>query len=164
MVSIRGALNRIAALGQRPHPIPEQKYGAFHELYLRLKDSGLFDPAVYLSLQDDVRNAHEDPWWHFLRHGLAEGRHFTSPESVTQALAQAQCEFADARDEFVKIASLDQGKTDNIGGTLREKKVKIGVYCSSAGNFYMQEIADLLTIGLQQCGIDAVLRDERSSK
>ena len=61
MVSVRGALNRISALGQRSHPVSEEKYGEFHELFVRIGKSGLFDPNVYLSQHEDVRNAREDP-------------------------------------------------------------------------------------------------------
>ena len=51
-----------------------------------------------------------------------------------------------------------------MGAKLRDKKVKIGIYCSKVGNFYMQEIADLLHIGLRDYGLDALLRSEQSDK
>ena len=164
MVSVRGALNRISALGQRSHPVSEEKYGEFHELFLRIGKSGLFDPNVYLSLHEDVRNAGEDPWWHFLRHGLSEGRHFTSPEAVARSLARVQPQFAAARADFLKAAICAQQETTDVGAKLRDKNVKIGIYCSKVGNFYMQEIADLLHVGLRDYGLDALLRSEQSDK
>ena len=45
---------------------------------------------------------------------------------------------------------------------MREDGVRIGVLSNSEGNFYMHEIAELLALGLQQGGIDAVQRDELS--
>src|SRR5204862_7481843 len=47
---------------------------------------------------------------------------------------------------------------------LRRRGVKIGVFCSSLGNFFMREIADLLAWGLQAEGIDAVQRDENANR
>jgi hypothetical protein len=164
VVSVRGVLNQISALGQRSHPVSEEKYGEFHELFLRIGKSGLFDPNVYLSQHEDVRNAGEDPWLHFLRYGLSEGRHFTSPEVVARSLARVQPEFVAARADFIKIAACAQQETADAGAKLRDKNVKIGVYCSTVGNFYMQEIADLLHIGLQDYGLDALLRSEQSNK
>jgi hypothetical protein len=152
----------VAALG-RPR-LPGPKYGALHELYLRIERSGLFDPDVYLAEQEDVRNAGEDPWRHFLHHGLAEGRQFTSLESVARSLARTQPGFARAREEFVKAATYAQDETVRPGARLRDKKAKIAIYCSKLGNFYMQELADLLHLGLQGYGIDAFLRNEQSDK
>lgn len=40
-----------------------------------LNDSGLFDGALYLERNDDVRDADLDPLQHFHRHGWREGRH-----------------------------------------------------------------------------------------
>jgi hypothetical protein len=35
-----------------------------------------FDPAAYLELHQDVRDAGIDPWHHYLHHGLHEGRRY----------------------------------------------------------------------------------------
>jgi hypothetical protein len=164
VASIRGALSRLATLGQRNHPTEHLKFGHLNELYLRIEKAGLFDPDVYLSQQDDVRNAQEDPWWHFLRHGLGEGRHFTSPESAARCLAQVQSEFAAAREEFTKLSDNTEDKAVRLGSRLQDENIKIGIYCSKVGNFYMQEIADLLYLGLTQFGVNVFSRNEESDK
>lgn len=164
MVSVRGALNRIVGLGRPARPSLQNNFGPFQGLYERIEGSGLFDPEVYLAQQDDVRNARLDPWGHFLRHGMDEGRHFTSAESVARVIARVQCEFPPARDAFVLAASETRQATDQAGAKLRNRNAKIGVFCSSEGNFYMLEIAELLCAGLRDSGIEAALRDERSSR
>jgi hypothetical protein len=35
-----------------------------------------FDPKLYLEINPDVRSAGIDPWYHFLKHGIEEGRKF----------------------------------------------------------------------------------------
>jgi hypothetical protein len=162
VVSVRGALNRIVALGQPRSPASRGKYGAFHDLYLRIDRSGLFDPDVYRSQHADL--AEEDPWRHFLHHGLAEGRQFTNAETVARSLAQIQPEFVAARGEFLKTATYAQDQTTRLGAKLRDKRVKIGIYCSKLGNFYMHEIADLLHLGLRRFDVEAFHRHEQSDK
>jgi hypothetical protein len=46
---------------------------------------------------------------------------------------------------------------------LRRRGTRIAVFCSSLGNFYMREIADMLAWGLQAEGIDTAQRDEMAS-
>jgi hypothetical protein len=162
VVSVRGALNRIAALGQPRPVVPQEKYGALHDLYLRIDRSSLFDPDAYLSLHPDLVD--EDPWRHFLHHGLPEGRQFTSAETVARSLAQIQPEFVVAREEFLKAATYAQDQITPLGVKLRDKQAKIGLYCSKLGNFYMHEIADLLHLGLRRLDIEAFHRHEQSDK
>src|SRR5437762_8680572 len=56
------------------------------------------------------------------------------------------------------------GDVAESAAPLRHRGVKIGVFCSSLGNFFMREIADLLAWGLQAEGIDAVQRDENANR
>jgi len=162
VVSVHGALNRIAPQG-RPHPpVFQGKYGVLHDLYLRIERSGLFDAEAYLAQHGDL--AGEDPWDHFLQYGLPEGRQFTSAESVARALAQIQSEFPVFREEFLKEATYAEQRAAELGAKLRAKNVKVGIFCSNLGNFYMHEIADLLQLGLRRWGIEAFLRHEESDK
>jgi hypothetical protein len=59
----------------------------------------------------------------------------------------------------------------NTGGAHREITAqcrqagdRIGVFCSSVGNFFMHELADLIAWGLEAEGIATVRRDETASK
>jgi hypothetical protein len=158
LVSVRGALSRIAAGIRGDRAIAENRYGRLHDLYVRIAAAGIFDPETYLSLNPDVRNAGADPWWHLLYHGLEEGRPFTSAESVAEALAWTQKEYSLACNEYLK--NIKRSKKNKSLISSWEKKIKIGIYCSTKGNFYMNEIADLLYMGLHNYGIDVFLRDE----
>src|SRR5207237_59191 len=55
------------------------------------------------------------------------------------------------------------GDVAECAAPLRRRGVKIGVFCSSLGNFFMREIADLLAWGLEAEGITAIQRDETGS-
>ena len=160
----RAVIDRLAALGEGRGTNPEHRYGQFNELYHRLRACDLFDSEAYLAHHEDVRNAGEDPWWHFLRHGLDEGRQFTSPESAATALARAQQEITDARRDGLDATLRLADQTAAFAEKLRKRQAKIAIYCSRRGNFYMEEIADLLLLGLQSCGIDAVKRDEDANQ
>jgi hypothetical protein len=153
VVFLRGAHNRSAVAAS-----------SHHSLYDKVVATGLFDPEAYLANNPDVRAANVDPWMHFQRHGLEEGRPFTSPESIAPHLARAQQHFAGACAELEEQVASVEADPGRAGARLRARRARIGIYCSRSGNFYMQEIADLLAGGLQSVGIDAVLRHEESSK
>jgi hypothetical protein len=135
-------------------------------LRARIEAAGLFDPDAYLSLNEDLRAGCSDAWAHFLAHGFAEGRPFTTPEGVVRLLAQMHAELDEARDSYLAAATRAFGGADNseIAAMFRKRGVRIGVFCSTEGNFYMQEIADLLAWGLQALEIDAVQRNETGDK
>jgi hypothetical protein len=161
---VRVITDRLAVLGTSRAVSPEQKYGQLNSLYRRVEACGLFDPDVYLARHEDIRNAGEDPWWHFLRHGLEEGRQFTSPESAAAALARAQQEIAEARRKAPGTTPGIADQTACAANKLRNRAARIAIYCSRQGNFYMAEIADLLLLGLQSCGVNAVRRDEEADQ
>jgi Rhamnan synthesis protein F/Tetratricopeptide repeat len=135
------------------------------KLRARIEAAGLFDPQLYLSLNDDVRGARMDAWDHFLTHGLYEGRHFTNTDLVARLLVRMDKELKGARDRYVAAANQALARADcsKIAALFRKKGIRIGVYCSSQGNFYMHEIADLFVWGLKSEQIDAVLRNEMAS-
>jgi len=57
---------RLAALMPAPIRVRKQK--------ARLKRTGIFDPDAYLAAHPDVAEAGLDPLWHYINHGMAEGR------------------------------------------------------------------------------------------
>lgn len=75
-------------------------------------------------------------------------------------------ELAEARDSYLAAATQALGGADNseIAPLFRKRGIRIGVFCSAEGNFYMQEMADLLAWGLQALKIDAVQRNEAADK
>jgi tetratricopeptide (TPR) repeat protein len=131
----------------------------------RIVASGIFDPNVYLSLHEDLRRDGADAWEHFIDHGLDEGRPFTSCEVVARRLAEMDSKLAKDRVDFRQAAQKMLTARDNaeIAATFRQHGVRIGVFCSSEGNFFMHEIANLVAWGLQAEGVAAVRRDETDS-
>ena len=132
----------------------------------RVRASGLFDPDVYLELHPDIPRHSAEAWRHFLRHGLEERRAFTSPLVVARLLAQMDDAIRAERHCLTRLAegAAADGDVAECAAPLRRRGVKIGVFCSSLGNFFMREIADLLAWGLQAEGIDAVQRDENANR
>jgi tetratricopeptide (TPR) repeat protein len=136
------------------------------DLCARIEASGLFDPDVYLSLNDDLPRDGADAWEHFLDHGLNEGRCFTNCQIVARALAHIDSRLKRECLGFraaARQAYAGGGRLMNAS-PLRRKGIRIGVFCSSEGNFFMHELADLIAWGLQAEGIAAVRRDEAANK
>ncbi|MBV8494712.1 MAG: hypothetical protein JO162_14690 [Alphaproteobacteria bacterium] len=132
----------------------------------RVRASGLFEPEVYLSLNPDRAAVAEDPWRDFLQHGLREGLPFTSPETVARLLAEMDATIRAERYFLTRLAETSSAAVGDVenGAPLRRRATKIAVLCSSLGNFFMRDIADLLTWGLQAEGIDAVQRDQTANR
>jgi hypothetical protein len=132
----------------------------------RLRASGLFDPELYVSLHPDLPRDPDKAWQHFVQHGMSERRPFTSPEIVARCLARLDRDLTIERLRFVAAAENAVSDVGDGGAAalLRKGRVRIGVFCSSLGNFFMREIADMLAWGLQAEGIEAIQRDETSDK
>ena len=132
----------------------------------RLRASGLFDPQVYLSLNPDLAADVDSAWSHFLQSGFREGRPFTSPETVARLLVELDAALDAERYSLTRLAESRFAAGDEIDhvSPLRRPGTKVGVFCSSLGNFFMREIADLLAWGLQAEGIDTAQRDETASR
>jgi hypothetical protein len=130
----------------------------------RIESSRLFDPEVYLSLHKDLQSSEIDPWEHFLNYGFNEGRRFISSEQFARFLEEidsgSTCNSSARTADNVLVARQNTAAVS----FLREKQITVGVFCSSEGNFYMREFAELIVWGLQAHGINAFPRDETSSK
>jgi hypothetical protein len=129
-----------------------------------VRASGLFDPDVYVVLNPDLRDP-ADAWQHFWQHGLHEGRPFTSTVVVARALASFEADLQTERGRFsaraeAALAGMDE---EDAAVLLRRRDIRVGVFCSSIGNFFMREIADLLAWGLEAQGIRAIQRDETAN-
>jgi hypothetical protein len=122
----------------------------WHAWHQRLVDTGLFDPATYLAVNPDLTGITADPHEHFARVGLHEGRPFTDATVVARVLAG--------------LPPPALPETEPGLDWFHQKDPHIGVFCSAEGNFYMQEIADLLALGLRDLGIRATRRDETADR
>ena len=131
----------------------------------RIAASGLFDPEVYLSLHSDLRQDEVDAWQHYVDSGINERRHFTNCEAVAKAIADLDEDLQLAANEFQKAAEVAFAKNDEdpVAALFRRHNIRIAIFCSSVGNFFMREIADALGWGLQEQGIAAIHCDEYTS-
>jgi hypothetical protein len=132
----------------------------------RVRISGLFDPDAYVAQNPDLSRDPADAWSHFLRYGLSEGRPFTSAEVVARVLAGLEDDLRTERHRYAAMAEAALAGIDDedTAAVLRRRGVRVGVFCSSIGNFFMREIADLLAWGLEGEGISAVQRDETANR
>jgi hypothetical protein len=135
------------------------------EIHRRLAFAGLFEADSYLKLNDDLP-AGTDAAVHFVKHGLPQGRRFTTAASVARLLSILAPELEAAQRKFLADAGHAQSgdATAGLAGWFVARNVQIGVFVSAVGNFYMAEIAELLVWGLQALGIGASLRDETARR
>jgi hypothetical protein len=134
-------------------------------LEARLRGCGLFDPAAYVARNPDLDIKRHEAWQHFCDQGLRQGRPFTSPEVVARLLAENAAPVQAERFCLTQLAEarLAAGHNLDLAEPLRRRGARIAVFCSSLGNFYMREIADMLAWGLQAEGVDTVQRDETAN-
>jgi hypothetical protein len=128
-----------------------------------IKRSGLFVASVYESLHEDVRG-HADPLGHYAELGIEERRPFTSTESTAQAFAKAASEIDAALREAENLLSANapMAAVQRAAAELASRGARIAIYCNSQGNFFMQEIANLLHWQLSALGVTSQLRHETS--
>jgi hypothetical protein len=129
-----------------------------------LERLGLFDPAAYLEMNEDLRLADVEPWAHFLGDGIRDGRPFTTPDLVARALSRLAPDIQDALLEVNERLASDscEKQVQKAAELLVSADYKVAVYSSSRGNFFMQEIANLVYWQLKALGINIHLRTEES--
>ena len=132
----------------------------------RLTQAGLFDPDIYRSVNLDLAAITADLSEHFARVGIHEGRPFTNSTVVARAQAKLAPTIATAQTHYRTRAeqALAAGMQDPAIQWFRAKNPSIGVFCNTEGNFYMQEIADLLAAGLRSLGLRAASRDQTAPR
>jgi glycosyltransferase involved in cell wall biosynthesis len=109
----------------------------------------LFDSSYYLEQNPDVAQSGVNPLAHYIFQGSREGR-------IAWPLDQL---FPKTQHHAVKASMLHNTllQDDKLTSfTTRLKTKKIGIYCSSLGNYFMAEIADLLTAAFEQSGMTAL--------
>jgi hypothetical protein len=115
----------------------------------RVERLPIFDADTYLALNPD---AHPSAHAHFVDHGLRENRPFTDDARIGQFLRGASSDDpAPVRASGDDLASL----------YARTPRIRVGVFASSGGNFFMREIAELIVRDLTSVGVDAALHDEQ---
>lgn len=122
------------------------------------KDYQLFEPEYYLEENPDIAQNNIDPLTHFIEYGAAQGRKFMRPET---ALAIQQPFIADPNYAMVY---LQQSQFPTLFSERLPPKAKIGLYTSSQGNYFFDEMRDLLEQALTIIGFTPVILDENSPR
>ena len=118
-----------------------------------LSKTGLFDREAYARAYPDVAKSNLDPLHHYVRFGIHGGRNFTSEETIARLWREV------LRGDDYKKALAETHRTPAVSDPAR---YRVGVYVSSKGNFFMNEIAALIAAGLQEAGAEARVLDENA--
>ncbi len=109
----------------------------------------LFDPKKYLSLHTDIRDAGVEPLSHFIEYGALEGRIGWTQDDVLRV----QSPYIEQPEEAARIASLRA--LDHLDLRL-EPGARVGVFTSSEGNYFFDEIRDIILQALCEAGLQAL--------
>lgn len=123
----------------------------------RLRRFEPFDAEDYLRRNPDIEAAGVDPYAHFIQSGAFEERGRIDPERLARVMSG--CMFLDHAERAAPPDVEDEpGHADpGIGD------VRIGVYVSSHGNVFMEEIAGHLAADLRSVGAAVEMLDENAS-
>ncbi len=122
----------------------------------RLRRFKTFDGEDYLRRNADVAAAGVDPYTHFIQSGALEGRGRVDPEELARLMSgfmlfdHAVRSLPPPHEDDADLADL----VADIG--------HVGIYVSSHGNMFMEEIAEDLAADLRSIGVSVDLMDENS--
>ncbi len=127
----------------------------------RLKRFPLFSAEDYAGFNGDVRDGRLDPWAHFLCFGAFEDRRWVTEDRVARGVG----EYLSGGE---RVASLMKegasgSKDESKIAALAARSPPIGIYVSSQGNVFMNEIAEDVAVDLKSLGVTVSLRDEMSA-
>lgn len=133
---------------------------------LGLLESGLFLPRTYLELNEDLAISEQAAFEHFIRRGLPDARPFANAATIARLIARMspELEATLSADNASARQALAGQEARTLAAWFRDRSARIGVFCSSQGNFYMRDIAGLMVAGLRALGIAAELRDENAGQ
>ena len=165
-----------SAAGQSPNPLFDDAY--YRQQHPEIVVSGInplahyhcygfqagadphpfFSTAFYQETHEDVGAADVDPLAHYLAYGAREGRvafsseqfpHLLDEKTPADAVYLQAWQAADAR--------------AGVGVDTKTTRQKLGVYCSSIGNYFITEIADFIAAALTQAGHSVTRLSEQDS-
>jgi hypothetical protein len=119
----------------------------------------LFDTSYYLKKNPGIATAGINPLLHYWEHGAFEGKCVLSAERIAAHLAHSR------EEETSQVQLLSEGQAGRpIAVSSDGSTVNIGIYCSSIGNYFMGEIADLLAAAFRRIGIEALRLSENDKR
>jgi SAM-dependent methyltransferase len=123
----------------------------------RLRRLEIFDGEDYLRRNTEVAAAGVDPYAHFIQSGALEGRGRIDAEELARVMSGLML-----FDHAVQALPPPQEHDTELAGLVADIR-HIGIYVSSYGNMFMDEIAEDLAADLQSVGVAADLLDENAS-
>lgn len=123
----------------------------------RLRRFEIFDGEEYLRRNPEVAAARIDPYTHFIQSGALEGRAWVDPEELARVMSGFTL-FEHALQALPASQENDADLPDLVADIRH-----IGIYVSSYGNSFMEEIAEDLAADLHSVGVTVDLLDENSS-
>ena len=124
----------------------------------RLRHFPLFDAEDYLRRNADVAETGIDPHEHFIQSGALESRGRVDPEELARVMSGFQL-----FDQAARALPEPQDDAEELR-RLAAETGRVGIYVSSHGNVYMDEIAEDLAADLRAAGVEVELLDERADK
>ena len=122
----------------------------------RLKQLEVFDAEDYLRRNQDVAAAGVDPYAHFIQSGALEGRGRTNPENLARIMSGLTL-----FDHAVRAAPPDQCDDSDLPQLIEDVR-HVGLFVSSHGNVFMDDLAEDLAADLRSTGIRVDVLDETS--
>jgi hypothetical protein len=122
----------------------------------RLKLLEVFDAEDYLRRNSDVAAAGVDPYAHFIQSGALEGRGRVDPEDLARLMSGLAL-FDNAVRALPPPPRDDSDLQDLVADVSH-----IGIFVSSHGNVFMEDLADDLASDLRSVGVRVDVLDETS--
>jgi SAM-dependent methyltransferase len=124
----------------------------------RLRHFQLFDAEDYLRRNPDVAAIGFDPHGHFIQSGALEGRGRTDHEELARVLSGCRL-----FDHASRAVAEPPEEAEELRRLVTETG-RVGIYASSEGNVFMEEIAGDLAEDLRSVGLAVDLLDERADR
>ncbi len=115
----------------------------------------LFDVAYYLEKNPHLIASGREPLSHYLRQGASDGDMAWSAEKLRFILDERSLK------EKYEIEILLTGLASDNFTRSPFPSPRIGVYCSSKGNYFMAEIADLIAAACNRAGAETIRLNEK---
>lgn len=122
----------------------------------RLRRFELFDPERYLHRNGDVAAAGADPYRHFLQSGALEHRGHVDPEELARMMSGFMLD-----DHALRSLPLVEPDEAALRGLVADVG-HVGIYVSSHGNAFMDEIAEDFAADLRSVGVRVDILDENA--
>ncbi len=122
----------------------------------RLQRLDVFDAADYLRRNPDVAAAGIDPYTHFIQSGALEGRGRVDPEDLARLMAGLTL-----FDNAVRALPPEPVNAVDLPALVADVG-PIGLYVSTQGNVFMNDLAEDLAADLRSIGVPVVIRDENA--